>query len=91
MGDITMRRSRIDIICAILSALENGALKPTPLMYKSNLSHELFVKYVQELETAGLIKKTGMKTGITYMLTEQGIRYVQEYHRFLKFSSSFGL
>ena len=86
-----MRRSRIDIICSILFALEPGSMKPTPLMYKSNLSHELFIKYLADLQTAGLIKKITTKGTNMYALTEQGEVYMKEYHRFLKFSSSFGL
>ena len=91
MGDFAMRRSRIDVICSILAALEPGPMKPTPLMYKSNLSHELFTKYLADLETAGLIKKITVKGTNMYSLTEEGETYMKEYHRFLKFSSSFGI
>jgi predicted transcriptional regulator len=66
-------------------------MKSTPLMYKSNLSHELFTKYLVELQAAGLIKKAGVKGGLFYALTEPGEVYLKEYHRFLKFSSSFGI
>jgi predicted transcriptional regulator len=86
-----MRRSRIDVICSILSAVENGPMKPTPLMYKSNLSHELFTKYMAELQVAKLIRKITVKNVTMYELTEEGQLYMKEYHRFLKFSSSFGL
>jgi predicted transcriptional regulator len=88
VGDIAMRRSRLDVVCSFLTVLENGPMKPTPLMSKTNLSHELFTKYVRELETAGLIKKVN---GTAYVLTEEGILYMKEYRRFLKFSASFGL
>lgn len=86
-----MRRTRVDVICAILVALENGSMKPTPLMSKANLPHNLFKKYIVELEAAGLIKKVIVKKNTQFALTEQGVLYVQEYHRFLKFSAGFGL
>jgi predicted transcriptional regulator len=91
MGDLAMRRTRIDVICSILAALEHGELKPTPLMYKANLSHELLKKYVSELITAGLIVEFHTKRGKTYSLTEEGVLYLKEYYKFLKFSSTFGI
>jgi predicted transcriptional regulator len=86
-----MRRTRVDVICAILVALENGSMRPTPLMSKANLPHHLFKKYIADMEGAGLIRQVTVKKRAEYALTEQGISYVSEYHRFLKFSEGFGL
>lgn len=65
-------------------------MKPTPLMSKANLPHPLFKKYIAELEAAGLVSTNTVK-GTKYVLTEQGMLYVREYRRFLKFSAGFGL
>lgn len=86
-----MRRSRLDVIYSFLLTLEGGAMKPTPLMYKTNLSHELFIKYLSELESAGLIMKINSKNSTKYTLTNDGVLYLKEYRQFLKFSASFGL
>jgi len=86
-----MRRTRIDIVCAILSALEPGSMRPTPLMSKANLPHALFKKYLGDLEAAGLLKKVSGSTGVRYALSEQGLEYMREYHRFRRFSEGFGL
>jgi|GEM_PF-2629496 len=86
-----MRRTRIDVICAILTALNKGKMKPTPLLSKANLPHPLFKKYITELEIAGLVKKTTPAKSAMYELTEEGKAYVHEYHRFLKFSAGFRL
>ncbi|HIH23744.1 TPA: hypothetical protein HA251_01790 [Candidatus Woesearchaeota archaeon] len=86
-----MRRTRIDIICSILTALEKGSMKPTPLLSKANLPHPLFKKYIAELEAAGLVNKILSAKSTTYELTDEGTQYVREYHRFLKFSAGFRL
>ena len=45
------RRSRLELIYDILLAIQNkgGTIKPTHLMYKSNLSHKLLNHYLEEL------------------------------------------
>ena len=45
------RRSRLELIFDILLAIQNkgGTIKPTHLMYKSNLSHKLLNNYIEEL------------------------------------------
>ena len=86
-----MRRSHLDIICDILRTLNDGATKPTRLLYKVNLPHELFKKYVADLIRAGLIKETTQKNTKVYAITMQGALYLREYEKFLKFSGTFGL
>ena len=45
------RRSRLELVFDILLAIQNkgGTIKPTHLMYKSNLSHKLLNNYLEEL------------------------------------------
>ena len=45
------RRSRLELVFDILVAIQNkgGRIKPTHLMYKSNLSHKLLNAYLEEL------------------------------------------
>ena len=51
------RRSRLELIYDILLAIQNkgGQIKPTHLMYKSNLSHKLLNHYLEELMTKELV------------------------------------
>ena len=48
---MSTRRSRLELIFDILLAIQNkgGRIKPTHLMYKSNLSHKLLNSYLDEL------------------------------------------
>lgn len=45
------RREKLDIIKDILEAIRDkgGTIKPTHLLYKSNLSHDSMRRYVSEL------------------------------------------
>lgn len=51
------RRSRIEIIGDILKSIQGkgGSIKPTHLLYKSNLSHDRMKSYVEELKEKGLM------------------------------------
>jgi predicted transcriptional regulator len=42
------RRSRLELVFDILQAIQNkgGKIKPTHLIYKSNLSHKLLISYM---------------------------------------------
>ena len=52
------RRSRIEVICDILSEALGGANK-TRLMYHCNLNFMRFNSYLQEMLDAGLIERVG--------------------------------
>ena len=53
------RRTRIEIINDMLLAMVRlgGRIKPTHLMYKSNLSHALMKDYISELIANDLMKE----------------------------------
>ena len=55
---MSTRRSRLELIFDILLAIQNrgGQIKPTHLMYKSNLSHKLLNSYLDELIQKELVK-----------------------------------
>lgn len=51
------KRERLDIIKDILSSIrENRNIKPTRLLYSSNLSPQMFKEYINELISKGFIK-----------------------------------
>lgn len=96
---MSARRSRLELIFDILLAIQNkgGTIKPTHLMYKSNLSHKLLNLYMDELIKRELIeiqeefnrkRKTSSKI-IT--LTEKGSVFLAEYRRMREFTDAFGL
>lgn len=93
------RRSRLELIFDILTAIQNkgGRIKPTHLMYKSNLSHKLLNNYLDELIQKELVviqeeymrkKKAATKT---VLITEKGLGFLAEFRRMREFTNAFGL
>jgi len=90
---MSIRRTKIEIINDILGAIQQkgGKIKPTHLLYKSNLSYKKMLEYIDELinkEMVGEHEKDGKKV---YIITEKGINYIQEFKKIKEFSDSFGL
>jgi len=72
------RRSRIEVICDILSEAFGGANK-TRLMYHCNLNFMRFNRYLQELLDAGLIERVGSNPGsvVLYKTSDKGRELVK--------------
>lgn len=93
------RRSRLELIFDILLAIQNrgGKIKPTHLMYKSNLSHKLLNSYLEELMMKELVKLeeefSRKKKNSTKMvvITDKGLGFLEEYRRMKDFTNAFGL
>jgi predicted transcriptional regulator len=91
------RRSRLELIFDILLAIQNkgGEIKPTHLMYKSNLSHKLLNAYLEELinkemvEIVDVKKKKTLSKVVT--ITDKGIGFLAEFRRIREFTEAFGL
>lgn len=96
---MTGRRSRLELISDILLAIQNkgGKIKPTHLMYKSNLSHKLLNNYLEELIQKELVKveeeflKKRKATAKTVVITEKGLNFLAEFRRMREFTDAFGL
>ena len=89
------RRNRLDIIFDILKAIQNkrGSIKPTHLLYKSNLSHDGMKRYIAELKESKMIgeeeePKTKKKK---FIITDKGCKFIEEYMKVKEFTDSFGI
>lgn len=89
---MSLRRSKIEIINDILTAIQDkgGRIKPTHLLYKSNLSHKKMMDYVRDLIGKGMMEEES-RNGKYYIITDKGRRYVLEFKKIKEFSESFGL
>jgi predicted transcriptional regulator len=87
------KRDRLQVIYDILEAIgnKNGTIKPTHILYKSNLSHQMMEEYLADLITKGFIVKIDKEEKRTYALTEKGFRYLEQYKFVSEFVDSFGL
>jgi predicted transcriptional regulator len=87
------KRNRLEIIRDILKVIKdkNGRVKPTHVLYKSNLSHSMMKEYLDELILKGFIVEENSTKNKTYSITKKGINYLEEYNTILTFTNSFGL
>ena len=87
------KRNKLEVIKDILTVIreKNGKIKPTHILYKSNLSHQMMKEYLGELMKKGFVEETILKENKTYSVTDKGINYLDEYHTIMEFTNSFGL
>ncbi len=88
-----MRRSKLDIIYDILVSIQNknGKIKPTHLLYKSNLSYQRMQTYLAELIENGLVKEVTEGNKKYYELSEKGYQFLSEFKKINEFTKSFGV
>jgi len=82
------RRSRIEVICDILSEALEGANK-TRLMYHCNLNFMRFNRYLQKLLDAGLIKCVGSnpQNVVLYKTSDKGRELLKILRKAMEFLS----
>jgi len=87
------KRDKIQIIQDILTAIQKkgGKIKPTHLLYKSNLSHQRMKLYLDELKEKNLIKEARHKEKLVYELTDEGRKFIQQLKNMKEFTQAFGL
>lgn len=80
------------IVFDLLSSIQKkgGTIKPTHLLYKSNLSYQRMLTYVDELKNKGLIEEEKLPKGKQYLLTDEGYEFLANYSKMVKFVNSFG-
>lgn len=89
----TKKRERLEVIRDILNTIrENRQMKPTRLLYASNLSPQMFKDYINELLTKKfLMINLDKKEKKTFSLTKKGQDFLQEYKMIENFVENFGL
>ena len=92
------KRNKVEIVNDILSSIQHkGEIKPTHIMYKSNLSHKLLNSYLEELMEKELVsveeeeKKKRQKGSRVIVITEKGLGFLEEFRRMREFTNAFGL
>ncbi len=88
------KRDRLEIIRDILNSIRDkgGKIKPTHILYKSNLSHQMLTLYLNELLSKGfMIEKRDKKGKKSYELIDKGYNYLKDYEVIRGFVDSYGL
>lgn len=86
------KRERLEVIKDILNSIrDNKNIKPTRLLYASNLSPQMFKEYINELITKGFIKLNVEEDKKTFSLAKKGNDFLEEYRIIERFVDNFGL
>lgn len=86
------KRERLEVIKDILNAIrDNKNIKPTRLLYASNLSPQMFKEYIGELMIKGFIKLEVEEDKKTFSLSKKGNEFLEEYRIIERFIDNFGL
>ncbi|MBU1245702.1 MAG: hypothetical protein KKH88_02520 [Nanoarchaeota archaeon] len=87
------RRDKLEIVNDILLAIQNkgGKIKPTHLLYKSNLSHKKMMEYLSELMEKNMVAEENEKGKKMFIINQEGFNFIKEYKKIKEFSDSFGL
>lgn len=87
-------RNSQQITEAVLTATQDAGMegiKVTRLMVKSNLSHQRLGGFISKLVSSGLLNSIEYDGRNTYIITEKGRMFLQEYQKFSDLAGSFGL
>ncbi len=90
---MSKRRSRLDIICDMLNSIQDkgGKIKPTHLMYKANLSHNLLNSYLEELIEKNMVKEMELNNYKYLIITDKGLEFMQNIKKMKDFQETFGI
>ena len=90
---MTKKRERLEIIRDILRSIRTiRDIKPTKLLYASNLSPQMFKEYINELISKEFVKlDIDEKEKKTFSLTNKGNDFLEEYKVLESFVENFGL
>ena len=84
-------RSRVRIYYDILNAVLNqGHARIAAIMRDANLSYDRLQRYLEELAEKGLLARRQDDPSLFYV-TEKGLRFVEEFQRFMRLARAFGL
>ena len=87
-------RSSTQILCDVLVATKEcgqEGIRTTTLLSKANLSHSRLEKFVSNLTGAGLVNKIEYDGKNTFVITEKGRLFLEEYTKFHEFASAYGM
>jgi len=87
------KRERLEVIKDVLISIRsNRNIKPTRLLYSSNLSPQMFKGYINELISKEFIKlNIDEKEKKFFSLTKKGNDFLMEYKVIENFVENFGL
>jgi predicted transcriptional regulator len=77
------------MLCSIQD--KGGKIKPTHLMYKANLSHNLLNTYLEELVDKNMVKEMELNNYKYLIITDKGLEFIQNIKKMKDFQETFGI
>ena len=87
-------RNSTQIVCDLLTVTQNSGqngIAITPLCQKGNLSHPRLRNILAKLTGSGLINEIKFDRKNTFVITQKGRMFLEQYQKFHDFAGSFGL
>jgi len=87
-------RNSTQIVSEIVTLVESSGqegIQITPLCQKANLAHSRLRTFLTTLTGSGLINKISYDGKNTFVISDKGRLYLEEYKRFSEIAGSFGL
>ena len=69
----------------------HDGISVTKLCHKSNLAHGRLQTFIKRLTSSGLVNQIEYDGKNTFVITEKGRLFLEEYTKFHEFAGSFGL
>ncbi|HII30251.1 hypothetical protein COT48_05695 [Candidatus Woesearchaeota archaeon CG08_land_8_20_14_0_20_47_9] len=87
------KRDKLGIISDMLASIQerNGVIKPTHLMYRSNLSHAQLKSYLEELVGKRLVERIQKNEYEYISITNKGCAFLQKLKEINEFERTFGI
>jgi predicted transcriptional regulator len=87
-------RNSTQIICDLLTVTQDSGqngIAVTSLCQKGNLSHSRLRNFLSRLTGSGLVNKIEYDGKNTFVITEKGRLFLEEYTKFHEFAVAYGL
>ena len=87
-------RSSNQILCELLAQTQNSGqygIQITSLCQKGNLAHSRLRTFLSKLTGSGLVNQIKFDGKNTFVITEKGSQYLEQYRKFADVAESFGL
>ena len=75
----TPRRSKTEMVCDLMLAISKGAVRPTRIMQRANLTWNALLMYLYALASSGLVWREEKGNVSFYHLTEKGTEVLEAY------------
>ena len=79
-----IRRSRLETYFDILKVMEEGEIKPSRIMYKTNLNWIPLQENLSVLISSGFIREERLKYSARYYITDKGQSSLSHYRQSLE-------